>query len=648
MGLEQCEGGLWAECFERGKAVTNAWSMTDQFYHQRVVRHGLRYRKLQSKLYNFLERPSGRIAFSYHIVVFCFVLLCLGLSVVSTIDEVGNEATDILVHLEIVVLLWFGCELAARLWSSGCRSRYQGCIGRLKFLKSPFCVIDVVTICASVVVLSGSGEQMYAASALRGLRFFQILRMVRMDRRGGTWKLLGSVVYAHRQELITTLYIGFLVLIFSSFIMFLVEKDEVDKDGNKQFASFAHALWWGFITLCTVGYGDAVPSTWKGKIIACFCALFGISFFALPAGILGSGFALKVQQQQRQKHMIRRRGPAATLIQSLWRCYATNEGHHSEATWKIHLQRAPRSPTSVKNPSLLTRMSTIRRTKRADSKSPARDGIHKPKSRLANHSSDNLSMMEEVLVNSQRNSEASIFMKRNSEVNFLEPDEDATSITSLTRRHKGAIRAIRKLKYLVAKRKFKEALKPYDIKDVIESYSAGHTDLVFKVKAIQTSLDKILGAQGSKAKDVYDSKTSLASKIVNVERQVDSIDEKLQFFIEMYQKDRQRFSDEVVSKMQLSRTESNMSRYDTSQDTPTKPYHQSLNSCKESDVDDNFIDMTTEPASPESEVNLPENCLSRSSTITSITNSCMEQLTTNDVNMIKSIPVFKDANAFNV
>lgn len=40
---------------------------------------------------------------------------------------------------------------------------------------------------------------MFAASALRGLRFFQILRMVRMDRRGGSWKLLGSVVYAHRQ-----------------------------------------------------------------------------------------------------------------------------------------------------------------------------------------------------------------------------------------------------------------------------------------------------------------------------------------------------------------------------------------------------------------------------------------------------------------
>ena len=52
---------------------------------------------------------------------------------------------------------------------------------------------DFVVIVASIIVLSvGSSGQVFAASALRGLRFFQILRMVRMDRRGGTWKLLGE------------------------------------------------------------------------------------------------------------------------------------------------------------------------------------------------------------------------------------------------------------------------------------------------------------------------------------------------------------------------------------------------------------------------------------------------------------------------
>jgi hypothetical protein len=67
------------------------------------------------------------------------------------------------------------------------------------------------------------------------------------------------------------------------------------------------------------------------------------------------------------------------------------------------------------------------------------------------------------------------FLRRNSD-----DEDEPTMPLILTQRHKGAIRAIRKLKYLVAKRKFREALKPYDIKDVIESYSTGHSDLMTK------------------------------------------------------------------------------------------------------------------------------------------------------------------------
>ncbi|XP_047540539.1 potassium voltage-gated channel subfamily KQT member 5 isoform X4 [Vanessa atalanta] len=477
----------------------------------RATRRDARYRRLQSKFYNFLERPRGVKAVLYHMIVFLMVFMCLSLSVFSTIEEYEAKAGIVLFYMETVVVVWFAIEFFLRLWSSGCRSRYQGSMGRLKFLRRPFCIIDVTTILASMVVLGmGSSGQVFAASALRGLRFFQILRMVRMDRRGGTWKLLGSVVYAHRQELITTLYIGFLGLIFASFLVYLAEKDVADT----KFKNFAEALWWGVITLCTVGYGDMVPQTWQGKFIASFCALLGISFFALPAGILGSGFALKVQQQQRQKHMIRRRQPAATLIQALWRCYAADEHSMSVATWKIHQVPLPSPQTSrvmsasfKNNASFVSRLPTIRRHKSTSLHSPA------PHSKPAHRYDVNASAEN------------------------LDEDEEPRCVT-LTPRHKAAIRFIRKLKYFVARKRFREALKPYDVKDVIEQYSSGHADLLNRTKNLQYRLDQILGKQGSKAKDVYASKISLASRVVKIERQVDDIESKLDHLLEMYEEDR--------------------------------------------------------------------------------------------------------------
>ncbi|KAM8714459.1 hypothetical protein ACLKA7_014569 [Drosophila subpalustris] len=633
-------------------------------YNRGTHRRDARYRRMQSRLYNFLERPRGLHAIFYHVMVFIMVFTCLALSVFSTIKEYEEDAVYILFRMEIIVVIWFTMEFGARLWSSGCRSRYQGTLGRLKFIKQPFCIIDIITILASIVVLGmGTSGQVFATSALRGLRFFQILRMVRMDRRGGTWKLLGSVVYAHRQELITTMYIGFLGLIFASFLVYMWEKDV-----NEKFSNFAQALWWGVITLCTVGYGDMVPITWQGKLIASCCALLGISFFALPAGILGSGFALKVQQQQRQKHMIRRRQPAATLIQAVWRCYAADEHSVSVATWKIHQVALPSPPASrasssfKHNTSFVARLPTIRRHKSQTIQTPGPDGstLSKPpgssrastrytrtirdinasvenlaqpmpspsdlanckhssslgsvpnatESKIATRSNNMLTIPVVLCGWLQGDFFGSTFSLRNPRVtptpdleagqlqpeqtqsrrrldgepsssssssrgrtgrffaaasHFLETgslqggggdgrgetephgafyvanEDEEPRCTQLTNRHKIAIRFIRKLKYFVARRKFKEALKPYDVKDVMEQYAAGHVDLLGRVKMLHLRLDQILGKQGSKAKDVYASKISLASRVVKVERQVVDIEEKLDILIKAYMEDRDRF-----------------------------------------------------------------------------------------------------------
>lgn len=56
------------------------------------------------------------------------------------------------------------------------------------------------------------------------MRFLQILRMVRMDRRGGTWKLLGSVVYAHSKVGLLNIVAFYTWLITNAhFVLFIFE-----------------------------------------------------------------------------------------------------------------------------------------------------------------------------------------------------------------------------------------------------------------------------------------------------------------------------------------------------------------------------------------------------------------------------------------
>nr|QQY02580.1 potassium voltage-gated channel subfamily KQT member 1 [Cryptocotyle lingua] len=608
----------------------------------RISRNETKYRKLQAQVYNFLERPKSWRSFVYHGCVFASVFGCLVLSVLTTIESYTQVAMQVLLYMELVILFWFFTEYCIRLWSAGCRSRYQTWRGRIQFAKRPFCLVDFVVIVASVVILAvDNNGNMFAASALRGLRFFQILRMIRMDRRGGSFKLLASVVWAHRQELFTTVYIGFLCLIFTSFLIYLAEKNT-----NEKIQSYADALWWGVVTLCTVGYGDTVPKTPMGKIIAAFCALAGISFFALPAGILGSGFALKVQQHQRQKHLIRRRVPAATLIQCLWRCYAADPNSSSIATWKIHL-RPVRKPVGLTNSasvierggfSRLGRFSTLKRrpdksilvptslnTPTSDAtmldfdenrehqqhqkdslvvqsdanavlpksapaevsspfrayfseSPPGRTGLgtsggstlarpwflqeedENGSDKIQSVTDTNVTELSETRIHRrpvlQREKTSSFRTRLHANIrhqtsNGGTPDAPESAMRldrsptlikrELTEQEKCAVRIIRKMRFLVARRKFREALRPYDVKDVIEQYSAGHLDMLTRVKQLQSRLDQILGRQGGKPEDVYDSHQSLASRIVKIEHKVESIDIKIDRLVSLFRTERPEF-----------------------------------------------------------------------------------------------------------
>ncbi|XP_077017800.1 potassium voltage-gated channel subfamily KQT member 2 isoform X3 [Tamandua tetradactyla] len=553
------------------------------------------YRKLQNFLYNVLERPRGW-AFIYHAYVFLLVFSCLVLSVFSTIKEYEKSSEGALYILEIVTIVVFGVEYFVRIWAAGCCCRYRGWRGRLKFARKPFCVIDIMVLIASIAVLAaGSQGNVFATSALRSLRFLQILRMIRMDRRGGTWKLLGSVVYAHSKELVTAWYIGFLCLILASFLVYLAEKGE-----NDHFDTYADALWWGLITLTTIGYGDKYPQTWNGRLLAATFTLIGVSFFALPAGILGSGFALKVQEQHRQKHFEKRRNPAAGLIQSAWRFYATNLSRTDlHSTWQYYertvalpmyssqtqtygasrlipplnqlellrnlksksgltFRKEPQpEPSPSQKVSLKDRVFSSPRGAAAKGKgSPQAQPVRRSPS--ADQSlEDSPGKVPKSWSFGDRSRARQAFRikgaasRQNSEEASL-PGEDVVDDKSctcefltedLTPGLKVSIRAVCVMRFLVSKRKFKESLRPYDVMDVIEQYSAGHLDMLSRIKNLQSRVDQIVGrgpgvtdkdrGKGPAEAELLED-PSMMGRLGKVEKQVLSMEKKLDFLVGIY------------------------------------------------------------------------------------------------------------------
>ena len=122
-------------------------------------------------------------------------------------------------------------------------------------------------------------------------------RVARLGRYSAGIRTLALVVQAKKDELLSVILVLLLLLLLASSLVFYAEHGaQPDK-----FSSIPETMWWGIITLTTVGYGDVYPVTIAGRVLAGAMAILGVGLFALPAGILGSGFIQEVQQRPERK-----------------------------------------------------------------------------------------------------------------------------------------------------------------------------------------------------------------------------------------------------------------------------------------------------------------------------------------------------------
>jgi voltage-gated potassium channel len=216
------------------------------------------------------------------------------LSVLAAIAEseplLARGREDLLGAIELGFGALFLIEYIARVWVCVDNPAYgPGLLGRLRYARSAPAVLDLLAL--TPLVLTAVGTEAYI---LRLVRLLRLIRLARIGRFSIALTALRDAVKSRQFELIASVCVALLLLLITSSVMYMVEGEAQPE----AFGSIPRAMWWSVATLTTVGYGDAVPITAPGKVLAGVTAVAGIGLIAMPTGILAAAFSDAMQRHR--------------------------------------------------------------------------------------------------------------------------------------------------------------------------------------------------------------------------------------------------------------------------------------------------------------------------------------------------------------
>ncbi len=253
---------------------------------------------LQNKLYSLLEEPEkSRYSYALNIFIYALILISITSLMISTIDEYNEKYSYFLTLLHHIIMPIFVLEYMLRAYASGSLEKYSGFRGKIKYIISPYAIIDLIVILPYLFI----GFDLNSAF-IRSLRFFRIFRLFRMKKQAEFVKVVSEILSSKKEEFIVLLFFTLAIIIFLSFIVFQAEH----RAQPEVFTNIPQTLWWAVATLTTVGYGDMFPITTLGKFITAIVSILGIAFVAIPGGIFASEFLniyskRKLQRQSNKK-----------------------------------------------------------------------------------------------------------------------------------------------------------------------------------------------------------------------------------------------------------------------------------------------------------------------------------------------------------
>jgi voltage-gated potassium channel len=248
--------------------------------------------EFRRRAFAILEEPEPGDRVGRAVSLFLVTLIALNVLAVI-LDSVASLAAKWAHPLrvfEVASVAVFTVEYGWRIWVAAEREEYRRpLLGRLRYLLTPLALLDLLAILPFYLPLLVPFD-------LRYLRMLRMLRLAKFGRYSRSVRILREVFADRKHELFAAGSLLLAVIIMASGLMHAVEHEAQPT----VFTSIPATMWWAVATLTTMGI-DVRPVTPVGKVLASLIAVCGILLFALPAGIISSGFVEKYMEARKNR-----------------------------------------------------------------------------------------------------------------------------------------------------------------------------------------------------------------------------------------------------------------------------------------------------------------------------------------------------------
>ncbi|KAG8430508.1 hypothetical protein GDO86_008191 [Hymenochirus boettgeri] len=252
------------------------------------------------KIWNFVENPYSSVpAKIIAVLSSIFVLISIVAMCLSTVEELQNMNTNgksCMEYVESVCVIFFTTEYILRLFSTSDVKRFLRTVMNIVDLVAilPFYVQIIFEIFleeADIHLHHDDIEKMERVGQfgkmLKIIRLMRIFRILKLARHSTGLRAFGFTIrQCYQQVCCLFLFIAMGVFTFSA----LMHSVEHDIPGTN-FTSIPVTWWWAAVSISTVGYGDTVPETFLGRVVAFLCISFGIILNGMPISILYNRFS---------------------------------------------------------------------------------------------------------------------------------------------------------------------------------------------------------------------------------------------------------------------------------------------------------------------------------------------------------------------